>query len=303
MSYLRLADSTAVAPDGSVELPTGTAQAVPYAGGWLALVLDEESRLLRLDAGGDLVEDLGSVYGPVQTTPGGSEVAWVEETADGAELVVTSGDGAELQRSPLEMEQAIRLVGAVSAGWVYVLTSVDAEETEYVVDADGSSTPVEGFIHVTDTSPVTDVVGGHVRYSGDYRVCSSVLRDGVPLWPEQCDTQVRDLSPDGTRVLAGLDEPVPGFRRLAILDTETGEPLVTFDGGRRASVAEMAWEDEDHALVVVVEGEPAGRAPARGGRQRRARGRPGRGRPDGARVPAGGRVVPGVTAEVRPGRW
>lgn len=256
VSYLRLADTTAVGPDGSVQLPADTAQAVPYAGGWLALVLTEESLLLRLDATGDVVEDLGPVFGPVQSTPGLDEVAWIQETAGGgAELVVTSGDGAELQRSPLPVKQSIRLVGAVADGWVYVLTDVNSKETAYVVDADGTSTPVEGFIRITDTSPVADVIGGHVRYTGDYQVCSSVLRDGAPLWPEECDTQVRDLSPDGTRVAAGLDEPVPGFRRLAILDTETGEPLVTFDGGRHASVNEMAWEDDDHLLVAVVEGD------------------------------------------------
>lgn len=254
--YLRLSEAELTTPDGTLSLPDATTQAVPYAGGWLARILNSGSRLARLDADGAEVEDLGTNEGPLQATPDGSRVAWIEAAGDGSTALVVHDavDGRELQRSPLADAVSARVVGFTDGGVVYVLEDDDAEETEYVLDDQGRSTPLEGFIHVTDASPETDVVSGHVHYTDDYQVCSSVLRDGVPLWPERCGTQVRDLSPDGTRVLAGLGEPVPGFQRVAVLDVETGEPLVTFRGGRTASIAEMAWEDADHVLAVVVQG-------------------------------------------------
>ena len=101
---------------------------------------------------------------------------------------------------------------------------------------------------------VNDVAAdGTVAYqisSSDTGSCSGV-RDADGLRWRTCDHSLLRFSPDGRLVLA--TEPYRdglGMATLAVLDADTGEPLVQYriTGG---FIAQAGWEDADHPLVVV----------------------------------------------------
>ena len=44
------------------------------------------------------------------------------------------------------------------------------------------------------------------------------------------------------------------YPRLTVLDARTGQKVLEFDGGGRATAVEAAWEDDGHVLAVVQQG-------------------------------------------------
>lgn len=109
---------------------------------------------------------------------------------------------------------------------------------------------MDAALKVNDVSP-TGLIAVQTSSSDDGS-CSGVYNEeDRDLVFETCDNTLQSFSPDGGRLLAGpayLDGIGDGS--LAMLDTATGEPVAEFriDGG---FIADAAWEDDDHALVVA----------------------------------------------------
>ncbi len=109
--------------------------------------------------------------------------------------------------------------------------------------------------YVWDASPVSDLIVGSTRFDRKSNLpCAAAVAGSELLW-EQCGYLLEDLSPDGSLVLGYPDEGTPMFPRLTVLDARTGQKVVEFDGGRRATVVEAAWEDDGHVLAVVQQGD------------------------------------------------
>jgi len=257
--YQRTTDGVAIDAEGEHPLPEGTTQVVPYQDGYVAVAdgdspLEVKQRLYRLDADFQTVEDLGPVLAPVAFTADGSRIAWAEIGPDRAATIVRD-DGAGILRTTLPAGQLPRLVGFTGAGTVLSLDDGDQDLGDRVLDAQGGLTELRGLEYVWDASPVSDLVVGNARW--DDRVglaCAGTVRDGTRI-RSQCHYQVEDLGPDGSLVIAYPDEATPSNGRLTVLDAETLEPRVRFVGDRGARIVEAAWEDDDHVLAVVEQGD------------------------------------------------
>jgi hypothetical protein len=257
--YQRAADDVVIDGEGEHDLPHGTTQVVAYEDGYLVLAdgaspLEVEQRLYRLDADYRQTEDLGPALAPIVASPDGTRIAWTEVSADAsADLVVD--DGTDVQRVSLPGLQLGMPIGFTADGLVYQLLPPDSDSSFWEVTADGRSTRVPELEDVWDASPVTDLVVGNTRYDNTAdRPCAGAVRGGALVWGESCWYTLEDLSPDGSLVFGYPDVATPNHARLTVLDAETGEPLVRFDGGKRADVVEAAWEDDGHVLAVVQQG-------------------------------------------------
>ncbi len=177
---------------------------------------------------------------PRWSSPGTARgAAWVALTDEATATVVTDTDGVR-QEQPRPLSRLPRVVGFTS--------------TTTVFQRDDGVSNVPGFLRISDASPVSDVLVGMTRYDdGVSQPCAGAARDARLLWLEKCDLTLEDLSPDGSRVVGYPGEGTPGQPRLAVLDAETGELLVEFDGADGAVVQESAWEDDDHVLAVVAQ--------------------------------------------------
>ena len=89
--------------------------------------------------------------------------------------------------------------------------------------------------------------------------------------PKTCDWTIERFSADGAH-FAGYPSGVDGLgsATVALLDAATAKPVVTFErqGDGVTFVADVAWEDETHALATLHEDGPVVPRPAR---PRRAR--------------------------------
>ncbi len=73
------------------------------------------------------------------------------------------------------------------------------------------------------------------------------------LW-RTCEHSLGDFAPDGAH-LVGTDAYLDGSGRstVALLDSATGDPVVTYDVDTRAGdlIADWVWEDDEHLLLTV----------------------------------------------------
>ena len=257
--YQHAADSVAIDGDGEHDLPSGTSQVVPYGDGFLALADGEnptpvQLRLYRLDADYEVVEDLGPVGSAIRASADGRRAAWMEVAPNEAFLVVAE-DGEVVQRLPLPEGNIGYPVGFTATGTVYNIEKLDGGGTwTWEVAVGDERTPVPHLGYVWDASPVSDLVVGDTRFDSKKNLpCAGAVAGSELLW-ERCWYRLEDLSPDGSLVIGYPDEGIPSYQRLTVLDARTGEMVVEFDGGRRATVVEAAWEDDGHVLAVVQQG-------------------------------------------------
>lgn len=90
--------------------------------------------------------------------------------------------------------------------------------------------------------------------------CSKVFEvdSEATIW-KTCDFSLDVLSPEGSRII-GLPAYQDGLgpTTIAMLDAASGEPVAQWSGGDRATVMGQVWEDEDHLLVIVFQGNQWG---------------------------------------------
>ena len=257
--YERVADSVAIDDDGEHDLPRGTSQVVPYGDGFLALADGEnptpvQLRLYRLDADYNVVEDLGPVGSAIRASTDGRRTAWMEVAPNEAFLVVAE-DGEVVQRLPLPEGNIGFPVGFTATGTVYNIEERDSGGSwTWEVAVGDQRTPVPHLGYVWDASPVSDLIVGSTGFDKKANLPRVGAVAGSELLWQDCCYQVEDLSPDGSLVLGYPDEGTPMFPRLTVLDARTGQKVLEFDGGGRATVVEAAWEDDGHVLAVVQQG-------------------------------------------------
>lgn len=232
-----------VQPDGStVELTRSYDQFVLLGEDIVAAYDDQGDRQVDvLDAAGRRVESHPLEGGFVVDTAGDA-VAWA--APDGELLVHADGETVSWgnQGGPVTVGALVELADDVR---VYV-DNVDDRPPAWV-GADGSVGTVEG-LSVSDAHP--DGLVAAQLSSTDDGSCSGVY-DGDELAWETCDHSLFRFSPDG-RHLQSSDPYLDGLglSSIGVVDSATGEPLVTFriDGG---FIAHQIWEDDAHLLAVV----------------------------------------------------
>lgn len=268
--YLEIDDRRLVTPTGAYDLPEAYPQVVPFRGGWVALTADTPglvgTRVTVLDQAFREVDGTGPATS-IAVRDDGDRVAWVELTGDGWTLVSAStsvGDPVRTDVTTSGEEAPSRAVGFLPGDQVVVeTTAAGSGELSYKVVAPDRTTAVQfsGFNRVVSSSPVTGLVAGQTKFTGDGS-CSGVmdpLSPGQRLVWETCEHELGAFSPDGTYVVGfapysdGLGSP-----SVAILDAATGEPVVDFVSGTTArsaaQVGDVVWEDATTLLATVTQG-------------------------------------------------
>ena len=257
--YQRADPPVAIDADGEHDLPEGTYQVTPYDDGYLAMASTEKGQhatrteLYRLSSDFGVAEDKGEVVPMLAVTPGGGRVAWTE-VAPGHTGTVVVDDGTDVQRVTLPTGQVGYPYAFTADGVVYHRQTKQEDLGFWELTADGESHEVQGLEHVWDASASSNLLVGVTRFPDSGLPCVGAVRDDVRLW-QRCGYTLEELSPDGSMVFGYPDRPTPGHAQLTVLDAETGDPVVAFDGSQQAQVVgQPAWEDDGHVLAVVQQG-------------------------------------------------
>lgn len=214
-----------------------------------------------LGADGEVVETTTGLpgYGLV-TTPDHSIVGWLD--GDGVPQVLE--DGATRHLSLPAVVDGDHLGALSGSGTCQEQEPEGGGCTAFVDAAPDSTAPsawvstshgiVDTVAHLTDVRDVSadgTVVGLLEGRDG----CSGVVDPrGRVAW-RTCDDELTDLSPDGDHVV-GLEGTTyaAATRGLAIYD-RSGDAVATWalPHGRTGQVGDVAWEDDEHLLVVVAD--------------------------------------------------
>ena len=176
------------------------------------------------------------------TSRDGSHVAWVtvrcpeSEDRSVAALHVARSDGSgELTRSIGHGLAAA--VGFVGESVVYTL---GFEGGAWLTDGRAHPRRIPGVDHVRAVSPA----GAVIAQTGDTaRLVMDV--SGTILWRAEAGDLV-SFSPDGTKVLALLEEP-----RISVLDARNGEAVTAVDIPAGAEAGSAVWETDQSLLMLV----------------------------------------------------
>ena len=99
------------------------------------------------------------------------------------------------------------------------------------------------------------LVAGMTEVHDDLSTCSAVkgLDPPAVLW-STCEHRFDSFSPDG-RLLLAMGSVGSGFgeTQLAVLDAETGEPVLDLRTAGQGSIYDMVWEDDTHVIATVYE--------------------------------------------------
>ena len=225
-------------------------------GNGLVGILSGTSDVVVLDGAGDVEHREPMGGSRLATSPDGSIVGWLGD--DGAPRVVEGGgsrtwdlpvveDGAEIAavlgagtcKEGVDGNGCAVLVNGVSGAYV--------SASHGLVDSAGTA------LHVADASSNGRVAG--LVSTTDHGSCSGLWKSSGTLGWKTCDLTLGAFSPDETRILAGGARPdTSAQHELAFLD-DAGRVLAHFGPGGDASILETAWEDDDHALAVVHDGQ------------------------------------------------
>jgi hypothetical protein len=213
-------------------------------GGRLVDIVEADGSVSRTEnaEGGVVVSDMGTTaaYG---TPEGTIETVW----ADG-QVQLANGLGAPVSAAAVVGDGSCN---EADGGCRVFFNGSNFGDPPRAADSHGIvDTFMEGALRVNDVSP-TGLVAVQTSVT-DGGSCSGVYDEQHQRFVfETCDNTLQTFSPDGGRLLAGPDYlDGIGDGSLTVLDTATGDPLAQFEitGG---FIADAAWEDDDHALVVV----------------------------------------------------
>jgi hypothetical protein len=266
------------------DFPTGSPPALPYLDGTRLLRHDHAPLALPRaydgfvllgdrvvgsyqDGSGnrmvDVVEGDGSVSltspleGGLALSDAGTTVAW--GTPDGTIETAWSDGQVQLARGLGEPVTVAAVVGdgscyEVDGGCRALFNSSSFGDPPRAADSHGIVDIItdQPILKVNDASP-SGLVAVQTS-SSDTGSCSGVLDERKQDYVfTTCDNTLRRFSPSGG-LLLGSDPYLDGvgLGSLTVLDVATGDPVVTFPI-RGGIIADEAWEDEEHLLVVTHE--------------------------------------------------
>ncbi|WP_447643984.1 hypothetical protein [Nocardioides zeae] len=194
--------------------------------------------------------------GDLETNDAGTVLAVVQR----GRLALVEDGGGTWSRHALPVDRGLQL-GAVTGDDCQVGCRVylDGVVGAYRLDsADGATTRLRAPLQVADAlaTPQGDLVLG--LHSADEETATAragVTDDGGALW-SQGDHGVRSWSPDGALVL-GADAWADGAGSgtLAFLDSATGSAVRELATTDDWWVGDTAWEDAEHAIVELYDGD------------------------------------------------
>lgn len=252
-----------VLPDeGLLELPQSYNAMVPSEadGGWIAW--EGPSLDVRY-----LSEDLRPQGGSTTnnafvTNPDRTAAAWTFPESGAQTLVLRStldAEGTLTWDFPDVSTGVVDPVDFLSGSSLLVETAKPNGRTEIAVaEADGSMTPLPGYVDAISGSPVTGLAAVQTRSNEDASGCFGVVDTAspeAPVW-ESCDHSLGAFSPDGRYVLAS--DPYlsgAGIGSVKVLDAMTGDEVARFEPERRSELLlqRLVWEDEDSFVAVAAE--------------------------------------------------
>jgi len=233
-----------------------------YDEGWIAVGADDNGNwsTYLLDPDGSVRSREPAIEG-LAVSSDGSVVAY--STPDG-KLMVMDGDGSPVQfndpdagrMSPVAVFGEGRCdAPEVEGGCVVFYNTDSAQPRSYLSSGHGIVERVGSFQALTDVA--SDRLAGRTS-SSLTGSCSAVADQAFAEQWNTCDFRLRQFSPDGRNILA-TNAYGDGFgdTELAILDAETGETVVHYDGmgqdGNGVFIQDMVWEDETHVLAVTFQ--------------------------------------------------
>jgi hypothetical protein len=260
--------------------PDGTTLTVPGAGRLVAVApVDRGVVAASTDANGDqvafVVEPDGTkgslldggllMEGGLASSPSGHVVAYANppDPATPGRLAVTfeNGSGRTLAISPEPGPEASLDAVAISgdrcstgndcAVWINDKGAHPRVLTAVTPGMDLA--PLTGIVQLADVGP-DGLVAGYTRIT-DGGSCSRVQDPANrPLW-RTCAARFLTFAPDG-RHLLGSAAYADGFGDtvLKTFDARTGAPGLDLRTAAGATITQMRWEDDDHVLAVVYEG-------------------------------------------------
>ena len=271
MAYLRAVDASR--PGGSWRLvrTDGTRAPIPDGGftsfarmgeGVVGISADgERPAAIVLDASGKAVRRTAARGYGLAASPDGRVVAWLGAT--GAPQVLEGG-GSRTFDLP-KVPQAGSDVGAILGGACRGSES-PAKGCGVVVNSADSSqvwfSTSDGFVDVVRGRSMKSVVDASLEGSlvgltslTDAGSCSGVWTNVPrPVW-QTCDFTLTEFSPDGSRLL-GTDPYLDGLGQRTLAFLYEGSVLRQFESPKGGpTIIQATWEDDDHALAVVVERE------------------------------------------------
>jgi YD repeat-containing protein len=250
-----------VQPEGEVSLGARYQGITQYDEGWIAVGADSNGDWATyfLDPDGSVRSD-EPVADAFTVSPDGSLVAYT--TPDGRLMVDWDGLSAPAQLNDPDAGQMspVAVFGEDSCdesegegGCVVFYNTAGAQPKAFLSSHNGIVERAGPFRALSDVSG--DRLAGQIS-SSLTGSCSAVTDQSFTEQWRTCDFRLRRFSPDG-RYILGTNAYGDGFAdtELAILDAQTGEPVVRYDGKGKSFVGilDMVWEDDSHALAVTYE--------------------------------------------------
>ena len=251
--------TTLVRADGStLELPEPGLSAFELMGNGLVGISSGTTDVVVLDGAGDEVRRESMSGTRLATSPDGSIVGWLGD--DGTPSVVEGG-GSRTWDLPV-VEQGAEIAAVLGAGTCKegvdgngcaIFVNAVAGSGAFVSASHGLVDGAGTALHIADVSSDGRVTG--LVSTTDRRSCSGMWKSSAVLAWTTCDLTLGAFSPDETRILAGGERTGTSAQtELAFLD-DAGRVLAHFGPGGDATIFQTAWEDDDHALAVVHEGQ------------------------------------------------
>jgi hypothetical protein len=254
----------------TTDLPETYDQITPYLDGWIAVVNDEGLLTYQQLSADFTVMDEFSPVSPLTVSADRARIAFAQYDGDHWSVVDLDATGAREERltsfPPGPEVAAVRPVGFLpDSGLVVAQTDPSTgDEAAIVVSPDGTTRRLDGFIKPISSSPVSGLLAGQTSFTGDgscWRVGDAGAGGGgfgAVAW-ETCNHSLGEFAPDGNHLAAFAPYSDGGSPTMAILDADTGQPVVDFEvAGARNQLAvvnpEVVWEDDAHLVTTVVTG-------------------------------------------------